>query len=105
MLIPFFAGHETTAQLLTWAWYLLAEHPEMTPRLRADIERVTGGARLRVEDLGELPYLKQVVQESLRILPSVWVFMKEPTRDVEVRGIRIPKGCQHQGHQGGINIH
>ncbi len=90
----FFAGHETTAHALSWAWYLLAKHPEICARLQADIDRVTGGERLTVENLRELPYLDQVIKESLRILPSVWVFMKEPTEDVVIRGCKIPKGGQ-----------
>ena len=90
----FFAGHETTAHALAWAWYLLAKHPAICARLQADIDRVTGGAPMTVANLGELPYLDQVIKESLRILPSVWVFMKEPTEDVVIRGCKVPKGAQ-----------
>jgi len=90
----FFAGHETTAHAMTWTWYLLARHPAITERLRADIQEVTGGGRLEVEHLSQLPYLDQVIKESMRILPSVWVFMKEPTEDVVIRGFKIPKGSQ-----------
>lgn len=90
-----FAGHETTAHALTWAWYLLATHPEVTARIRADMHAVAGDSRLEVSHLTDLPYLEQVTKESLRILPSVWVFMKEPNEDVLMRdGIRIPKGTQ-----------
>jgi cytochrome P450 len=90
----FFAGHETTAHAMTWTWYLLARHPAITQRLIGDIQAVTGGSRLEVEHLSELPYLDQVIKESMRILPSVWVFMKEPIEDVVVRGFKIPKGSQ-----------
>ena len=90
----FFAGHETTANSLAWNWYLLARHPEVTARLQADLDRVCGGAPMRVEHLRDLPYLDQVVKESMRVLPSVWTFMKEPTEDVVVRGYHIPKGSQ-----------
>ncbi|TNE84866.1 MAG: cytochrome P450 [Deltaproteobacteria bacterium] len=90
----FFAGHETTAHAMTWMWYLLARHPKVTERLVADIDRVTGGEPMTLAHLKELPYLEQCVKESMRILPSVWVFMKEPTEDVEVGGFLIPKGSQ-----------
>jgi cytochrome P450 len=89
----FFAGHETTSHAMSWAWYLLARHPEVTARLQEDIQRVTGGDRLKTENLPELPYLLQMVRESMRFLPSVWIFIKEPTEDVVVRGYRIPKGA------------
>ena len=90
----FFAGHETTANSLAWNWYLLARNPDVTDRLQADLDRVCGGEPVRVEHLRELPYLDQVVKESMRVLPSVWTFMKEPTEDVVVRGFHIPKGSQ-----------
>jgi len=89
----FFAGHETTAHAMTWAWYTLSQHPEVTARIQADIDQITGGDRLTVAHLRELPYLDQVVNEAMRFLPSVWVFIKEPKEDVEVRGFRIPKGA------------
>jgi len=90
----FFAGHETTAHALTWAWYLLATNPTVTERLQADIHEVTGGEALTVPLLKQLPYLSRVVDECLRILPSVWVFMKEPIADTELGGYRMPKGTQ-----------
>lgn len=90
----FFAGHETTANSLVWAWYALARHPEVTARLQADLDRVLGGRPCTVADLEQLPYLEQVVKESMRWIPSVWVFMKEPVEDTVLRGVRIPKGAQ-----------
>ena len=90
----FFAGHETTAHALTWAWYLMARHPVVTQRVQADIDRVTGGAPLTVGLLKELPYLSQVADECMRILPSVWVFMKEPVETTHLGGYRIEKGTQ-----------
>jgi cytochrome P450 len=89
-----FAGHETSAHALTWAWYLLGTHPEITKRLQAEIGEEVGDRRLTVADLKNLPYLDQVFKESMRLRPSVWVFMKEPTQDVVVRGVKIPKGAQ-----------
>jgi len=90
----FFAGHETTAHAMTWLWYLLARYPDVTKRVQADIDMVTGGEQLCVEHLTQLPYLEWVVKEGMRLMPSVWVFMKEPTQDVVVSGYRIPKGAQ-----------
>ena len=90
----FFAGHETTANSLAWNWYLLAKNPDVTARLQADLQRVCGDRAPTVDDLRDLPYLDMVIKESMRILPSVWTFMKEPSEDVEIRGFHIPKGSQ-----------
>jgi cytochrome P450 len=88
----FFAGHETSAHQMTWAWYLLARNPHAAARLQREIDAVTGGSRLTVAHLKQLPYLEWTFLEAMRMQPSVWVFMKETTEDVEVRGYRIPKG-------------
>ncbi len=89
-----FAGHETTAHSMTHAWYLLGRNPQVAQRLADDIARVTGGERLTVDHLADLPYLEWVAKEALRALPAVWVFMKETTEDVVMRGYKIPKGSQ-----------
>lgn len=88
----FFAGHETTANGLTWAWYALARHPHVVARMREEIDAVVGDRPLTMADLRRLPYLDNVIRECLRYLPPVWVFMKEPIRDTEIGGFRVPKG-------------
>ncbi|MCB9683245.1 MAG: cytochrome P450 [Alphaproteobacteria bacterium] len=88
----FFAGHETTANGLTWAWYALARHPEVLAKLQAELDAVVGDRPLRMSDLKDLPYLDMVVHECLRYLPPVWVYIKEPTQDAVVGGYRVPKG-------------
>lgn len=89
----FFAGHETTAHALTWMWYLLAKHPAVEQRLYAEIQGVTGGRALTVGDLQALPYLEMVVKESMRILPSVWSFMRETIEPVRLGNFLLPKGA------------
>ena len=88
----FFAGHETTANGLTWCWYLLARHPEVVAKLQAEIAAAVGDRPPGMDDLKDMPYLDMVVHESLRILPPVWVFMKEPQEDAVIGGFSIPKG-------------
>ena len=90
----FFAGHETTANALTWCWYLLARHPEVVAKMRQEIDDVLGDRPARLADVRQLPYLDMVIKESMRILPPVWVFMKEPIRDTTLGGYHIPKGVQ-----------
>lgn len=88
-----FAGHETTAHSATWAFYLLAKHPDKAEKLHAEIARVVGARPLMAADLDALPYLAQVVKESLRLLPAVWAYMRAPTRDVTIEGYTFPEQC------------
>ena len=88
----FFAGHDTTAFTLVWTWYLLAKNPRVKDKLDEELNRVLGGRSPVVDDLPTLPYLGMVVRESMRILPSVWSFMRSPVRDVEIGGYTLEKG-------------
>lgn len=88
----FFAGHETTAHALTWIWYLLGEHPEVVSKLTEELDRVLAGEPASVARLPELPYLDAVVKEGMRLLPSVWVFMRAPIEDVAIGGYKVKKG-------------
>ena len=87
-----FAGHETTAHALTWAWYLLAKNPDKVAKMREELDRVIQGPRIEVEDLPNLPYLEMVVKESLRLLPSVWAYAREPQTDLMIEGYEFKKG-------------
>ncbi len=88
-----FAGHETTAHALTWAWYLLATNPGPAAELRAEIDRVLGGRRIEVSDMASLPYLESVIKETMRLIPSVWIFGREAQRDVRIGDYVFKKGC------------
>ena len=88
-----FAGHETTAHALTWAWYLLAKHPEVAEKLHQQVREVVGDRSVTVEDLPNIPYVAQVMKESLRFIPSVWAYMRAPTEDVAIKGYTFPEGA------------
>jgi len=87
-----FAGHETTAHALTWAWYLLATHPEEAARVRSELSEAVGDRPIEVEDLPNLPHLEKVVKETLRLMPSVWAYAREPQRDIVLEGYFVKKG-------------
>jgi cytochrome P450 len=91
--ITFFgAGHETTATGLTWAWYLLAGHPEAYARLRAEVDAVLGGRAPTYDDLARLPYTLQVFKEALRLYPPAYALSRVALRDVTVGGYRVKRG-------------
>lgn len=86
------AGHETTANLLTWTFILLAQHPEVETRLHAEVDRVLGGHLPTVESLRELTYTALVLKESLRLYPPAPTVGREALADIELGGYQVPKG-------------
>src|SRR5262249_16753328 len=86
------AGHETTANALTWAFYLLAKHPDVVQKLCTEIREVLGDREPTFEDLSRLGYAERVVQESMRLYPPAWVLERAAQADGVVGGPRIPAG-------------
>ncbi len=91
-LIFFSAGHETSANALAWTWYLLAQHPEVITKIKAEINDVLGDRPPGFMDLPNLSYTMQVVQESLRLYPPAWIMDRIALSDDEYEGVKIPKG-------------
>lgn len=91
-LILFVAGHETTANALAWAWYLLSQHPEVIGKLRAEHEAVLAGRLPEFGDLPQLEYTLQVIEESLRLYPPAWITDRVGVEADEAAGISIPAG-------------
>lgn len=87
------AGHETTANALTWTLMLLAQHPVVAQRLRAELDAVLAGRMPQVEDMARLSYTKQVIQESMRLYPPAWAQGREVVTPFELDGYRIPRGA------------
>ncbi|MGW2153738.1 cytochrome P450 [Nonomuraea sp. NPDC001699] len=83
---------ETTAMSLTWLWGLLHEHPEVDARLREEIARLDVDGPVRPAQVAELPYLRMVLQELLRIYPTAWIVPRQTLADTEVGGVRIKAG-------------
>ena len=90
----FLAGHETTANALSWTWRLLAGHPEVESRLHEELREVLAGCPPTVEDLPRLRYTDMVVKESMRLYPPAWAFGREALEDCEIGGYHVPAGTQ-----------
>lgn len=88
----FVAGHETTANALTWCWYLLSQHPEIYARMQAEGDHVLQGRSPTSADLPNLPYTLQVLQETLRLYPPVYAFTRQTSMPVHLGEYSIPQG-------------
>jgi cytochrome P450 len=100
------AGHETSANALAWALYLLARHPEAQAELVAEIEQVLpGGREPEFEDLPRLPFALQVVQEAMRLYPPAWVVDRVATEADEFQGQPIAKGTLFSLYLYGLHHH
>jgi cytochrome P450 len=86
------AGHETTANALSFALRLLADHPETQEALFAESERVLGGRAATADDYGQLGLAERVFAEALRLYPPVWVTARTAADSYEYRGFTIRKG-------------
>ena len=91
-LTLFLAGHETTAVALTWAWYLLGEHPEVEARLHAELDEVLGGRPPAPDDLPRLRLAERVVREAMRLYPPAWAMGRRALGDVRIGGHLLPAG-------------
>lgn len=88
------AGHETTAIALSWAFVLLARHPDVRARLEAELDRVLGDRDPELRDLPELPFADAVIREAMRLYPPAWSIGREALMDTSIGGFAVPKGSQ-----------
>ena len=84
------AGHETTANTLSWTWYLLDQNPDVVAELEAEIDTVLAGDVPNVSDFSRLPYTEKVIQEAMRLYPSAWSISRRALGDDEIDGFFIP---------------
>jgi cytochrome P450 len=93
VLTMLFAGHETMTSWLTWTWYLLAEHPEIEARVHAEWETVLGGRTPTANDVGQLPYTTQVLNESLRLYPPIISLSRTLVDPYPIHPYEFPAGA------------
>ncbi len=91
-LTIFVAGHETTANALSWVWYLLARHPEAEARLHEEVDRVLGGRKPCYADLARLEWTRMVIDEAIRLYPPAHAISRTTIGEDRIGGVRIPPG-------------
>jgi cytochrome P450 len=99
----FLAGHETTANALTWTWYLLSQNPDVQSRFHAELDAL-GDRSPRPDDLSALHYTRMVLTESMRLYPPAWAVGRRAINDFDANGYRIPArsmvlACQYITHR------
>src|SRR5581483_9141136 len=88
----FLAGHETTANALTWTWYLLSQHPDIERKFHAELDAVLQGRLATVEDVPNLSYTEKVFTEAMRLYPPVWVMGRRSVSACKIGGYHVPAG-------------
>ncbi|CAI8014174.1 Cytochrome P450 4B1 [Geodia barretti] len=88
-----FEGHDTTTSGMSWTLYCLAKHPQHQEKVHEEVRRVLNGREsLEYEDLKELKYTQWCIKEAMRLYPPVILIFREASRDMEIDGIKVPKG-------------
>ncbi len=88
-LTLFLAGHETTANAMTWTWYLLSQHPDAEARFHAELDAALTGRTPSVDDLPRLPFTRRVLSESLRLYPPAWIIGRRLLTDYATGGYTL----------------
>jgi cytochrome P450 len=87
------AGHETTANLMSWTFHLLSKHPDVERRVREEAVRVLGDRDPVLEDVKALEYTRMVLDEALRLYPPAWVFERQAIVADQLGDYRIEPGA------------
>ena len=89
----FAVGHETVTIALTWAWHLLALHPEVQEQFHAELDEVLDGHPPTVADLADLVVTEQILTEAMRLYPPIWRTGRVVLEPIELAGYPIPPGA------------
>ena len=90
--VLFMAGHETTANTLAWAWYLLSQDEASEGRLHAEVDAVLGEAPARFEDLDRLPFTRALIEETLRLYPPIPLQARQASGPITIANKVLKKG-------------
>ena len=88
------AGHDTVTEALTWTLYLASQHEDVEARAASEAQAALGARLPGASDLAAMPWVTQVVEESMRLYPPIWGMMRTATDDDVLGGYRIPAGAR-----------
>ena len=88
----FLAGHETTANAMSWTWHLLGQFSSVDVKLQEELTRVLGGRTPTVDDVPKLEYARAIVAESMRLYPPVWTIGRKAIERHTIGGHTIEPG-------------
>jgi cytochrome P450 len=92
ILTLFVAGHETSATSLSWILILLSKHPEWMQKCKQEIDSVLGNRLPELEDMMQMPTLKRVIEEAMRLYPPAWIVGRKALEKDQLLGYEIKKG-------------
>ena len=85
------AGHETTANGLSWTWYLLSHHPEARERLFDEVDSVLHGRSPTADDVQKLPWTSAVFNEAMRLYPPAWIIERDAIGSDRIATFDVPR--------------
>ena len=86
------AGHETTANVLAWTWYLISQAPDVEEKLHQELQEVLDGRTPEYADVENLKYTRAILDETMRLYPPVPILSRQALKDDDIRGRKVPAG-------------
>lgn len=92
-IVMFMAGHETTANALSWTWYLLDRYPDAMRRMQDEIDEVLQGHAPTLKDVGRLTFTRAVFEEAMRLYPPVPLLSRQSRTPARIEGASVEAGA------------
>ncbi|MEM9388431.1 MAG: cytochrome P450 [Pseudomonadota bacterium] len=89
----FLAGHETTASVLTWVFFILSMQPRVVTRMREEVARVVGDGEVAFDQVRQLPFIRAVFRETLRLYPPITFIPRVAAEPTQIGRFRLRKGA------------
>jgi cytochrome P450 len=88
------AGHETTASVLNWTWYLLSKHPAVEEKMNQELAGLLGAEFPLLDELPKFAYTRQVIEEAMRLYPPGWLMTRKAIKEDRIGDYHVPVGTE-----------